>query len=76
MTTLKLTKEDVLNDIERFEKRIQITQEKLTALPQKATGYKERKKLKFKRRILRQEIEHVKRLIAIAKETLPEYGHN
>jgi hypothetical protein len=72
MSPLKLTRKEILNDIEVFKERIRAAEEKISALLQKAKGYKERKKLKFKRRALEQEIEHVKGLIAIAKEALME----
>ena len=72
MTPLKLTRKEILDDIEVFKERIRATEEKISALPQKANGYKERKKLKFKRKVLEQETEHVKGLIAIAKEALME----
>lgn len=72
MTYLELTEENILKDIEVFKKRIRNAQEKIAALPQKATGYKKRKKLKLKRRVLEQEIEHVKGMIAIASEALKD----
>lgn len=67
MTTLELTRRDILNDIEVFKERIRRAQEKLAALPEKANGYKERKKLRLKRRALKQEIERVNGLIMIAE---------
>jgi len=72
MKYLELTRKDISNDIEVFKKRIRNAQEKLTALPQKASEFKERKKLKLKRRVLKQEIEHVQGLIAIASEALKD----
>ncbi len=70
ISLLKLTRKEILNDIEVFKERIRAAEKKIAALPQKANGYKERKKLKLKRRVLEQEIEHVKGLIAIASEAL------
>jgi chromosome segregation ATPase len=70
MSPLKLTRKEILNDIEVFKERIRASEEKIAALPQKANEYKERKKLKFKRRALEQEIKHVNGLIAIARGAL------
>lgn len=61
-------------DIEGFKDRIYMAQQKLSALPRNVAGYQERKKVKFKRRTLKQEIKHVKRLIRIAKDALEEIG--
>ncbi len=67
---MKLTRKEILNDIEVYKKRIRAAAGKIAELPQRTNGYKELKKLKFKRRILDQEIGHVKELIAIASEAL------
>lgn len=72
MGPLKLTRKQILNDIEVFKERIRAAEKKIVALPQRANGYKERKKLKLKRRVLEQEIEHAKGLIAIASEALKD----
>lgn len=72
MATLELTRREIFNDIEVFKKRIRNAQEKLAVLPQLANGYKERKKLRLKRRVLKQEIEHVDGLISIASEALKD----
>ncbi|UCE55763.1 MAG: hypothetical protein JSV31_10015 [Desulfobacterales bacterium] len=72
MTTLNLTTKDILSDIEGFKERIYKAQQKLQILPKNSPGPQERKRMKFKRRILEQEIDHVKRLIRIAKEALGE----
>lgn len=63
-----LTDEDIRKDIRGFEKRIQEAKAKLAKLPETVRPWQARKKLKEKRRILTSEIEHVKRLITIAKE--------
>jgi hypothetical protein len=76
MSPLILTQKQILDDIGIFQQRIRNAQEKLAALPQKANGYKEQKKLKFKRRVLKQEIKHVKGLISIASQALPDDGCN
>jgi len=70
MRPLKLIRKEILNDIEVFKERIRAAEKKLAALPQKANGYKERKRLKLKRRVLEQEIEHVNGLIVIARGAL------
>ena len=69
---LELTRENILNDIEIFEQRIRAAEEKIAALPQTANGYKKRKKLRLKRRVLKQEIGHVNGLIAIASKALED----
>jgi hypothetical protein len=71
---LNLTLENILKDIEGFKDRIYKAQQKLSALPKNVTGYRERKKIRFKRKTLEQEIEHVKRLILIARDALEEMG--
>ena len=70
MKQMILTRKDILTDIERFEDRIRRAKKKLAALPPMASSFKERNKLKTKRRQLIQEIEHVKGLIRIAKEAI------
>jgi predicted nucleic acid-binding Zn-ribbon protein len=69
---LILTNEDIQEDIRGFEKRIQDAREKLSKLPQKAVSWKEHKKLDEKKRILNEEINHVKNLISIAEEALTD----
>lgn len=72
MKTLNLTKNDMRQDILDYQERIRIAQQKLSALPKNVVGYQERKKARFKRKVLEQEIEHVKRLILIASDALEE----
>jgi hypothetical protein len=67
---LLLTNNDIREDIRGFEKRIQDARDKLAALPGTAGTWQARKNLKEKRRILKSEIAHVKRLIHIATEAL------
>jgi len=67
---LNLTQDIILDEIEEYKKRIQAAQQKLSALPKTPHGPQERRKIKFKRMVLKQEIEHVKGLIRIAKEAL------
>jgi hypothetical protein len=67
---LILTDADILADIIAYEDRIGDAQEKLDALPADADTWKEKKKLKEKRRALGDEIRHVRNLINIAEEAL------
>ena len=67
---LLLTDEDIMKDIKEFEKRIQAAREKLSELPKTAETWQARKKSMEKGRILESEIEHIKRLMAIAVEAL------
>ncbi len=72
MDTLNLTKKDIQQDILGYQERIRTAQQKIAALPKNAPGSQERKRIKYKRRVLEQEISHVKGLIRIAKEALVE----
>jgi hypothetical protein len=67
---LNLTKDDIQSDIEAFEDRICVAQQKLSLLPSVASTYKERRKIKSKKFILVREIDHVRGLISIAEEAL------
>jgi hypothetical protein len=67
---LNLTQDIILEEIEEYRKRIRTAQQKLSALFQNAHGPQERRRIKFKRRVLEREVEHVKGLIRIAKEAL------
>lgn len=67
---LNLTQDIILDEIEEYRKPIWEAQQKLSALPKNPAGFQERKKTDFKRRVLVQEIEHVKGLIRIAKEAI------
>ncbi len=69
---LILTDEDIRQDIRAFNKRIQDAREKLEALPDHVGTRKEQKKLAEKKRILIDEILHVKGLISIAREALTD----
>lgn len=73
-----ITTEDIKKDIQKFQNRITIAREKLAALPERSSSYKERKKLQTQKRNLRNEIEHCKCLIAIAQEGLKrsKYQHD
>jgi hypothetical protein len=70
IVALNLTQDIILDEIEDYRKRIGDAQQKLSALPKNPAGFQERKKTDFKRRVLGQEVEHVKGLIRIAKEAL------
>ena len=65
-----ITNEIIREDIENFNKRIRDAKTKLKDLPEGYLSYQEHKKREKKRHILESEIEHVKRLIHIAKEGL------
>ena len=69
---LILTNDMVLDDIAGFQTRIHIAREKLDALPATAIDWKEHKKIKAKRRELKGDISHIKKLIGYAKEALEE----
>lgn len=63
---IELTDEMILADIKGFEARIQMTKDKLAALPAEPSSWKERKI----RRELESEISHVQGLITIARSAL------
>lgn len=67
---LILTDTDILKDIEDFEMRIQAAQNKLASLPEGHLTITEHKKREASRRVLTDEIKHVKNLINIAREAL------
>jgi len=67
---LMLTNEDIREDIRGFEKRIQDAKKKLAKLPETAGTWQDRKKLAEKKRILNDEIRHVRKLIDMAQEAL------
>jgi hypothetical protein len=67
---LLITDEDIREDIRGFEQRIQDARDKLSALPATAETWQARKKLKEKRKILTDEIKHVRNLIGIGTEAL------
>lgn len=69
---IRLTDEMVLNEIESFEDRIKIAKLALASLPATAANYKDRKKIQVRRRVLQDEINHVYRLISIAKEAMDD----
>jgi hypothetical protein len=71
-----ITDKVIKNDIAEFEQRIQAAREKLDALPATAIERKEHKKIKAKRRELKSEITHVKKLIGYAKEALENETKN
>ena len=65
-----ITDEGIRQDIEQFRERISKAQAKLNELPDTAWTPKDRKKLKTQRKVLVDEIAHVKGLINIAEEAL------
>jgi hypothetical protein len=72
MTILELTGDDILKNIEAYEKRIRNAREKLSELPAAGSTLKELKKIKNKRRALLSEIDHVRGLISMAEEALTQ----
>ena len=72
MTTLELTREEILDDIKGYQERICKAQEKLSELPAKGKTGKQTWKINNTRRKLLQEIEHVERLKSWAQEALNE----
>ena len=73
MTTLELTREEILEDIKGYQERICKAQEKLSELPATVSTVKERRRVKNKRRIFLTEIDHVQGLISIAEEALNQF---
>ena len=68
---LELTDEMILNDIAGFEDRIAAARVKLAGLQESSpSGWKERKRLKAKRRELEGEVVHIDNLISIARSAL------
>ena len=67
---LELTPEMIRVDIAGYRDRIEAARRRLAKLPEGQVPYPEHKKREEARRILLAEIEHVKRLIQIAGETL------
>jgi hypothetical protein len=67
-----LTDEDILKDIEAFKQRIYEAQAKLAVLRADHASWKARKAAMNKRRILKADIEHCKRLISIAESALQD----
>ena len=69
---MTISRADIEQDIEGFEKRIAGIQEKLSELPAKGKTGKQTWKINNTRRKLLQEIEHVERLKSWAQEALNE----
>jgi hypothetical protein len=65
-----ITDAELKKDLEGFYERLQIARNKLANLPAGHLPYQEHKKREQARRILEDEINHVKRLIGIAEEAL------
>ena len=71
---MDLTDEMILADIAGFEDRIAVARKKLAGLKEStSSNWKERKRLKTKRRELKTEVEHVLNLIALARSALTPY---
>ena len=69
---MTISRADIEQDIEGFEKRIAGIREKLSELPAKGKTGKQTWKINNTRRKLLQEIEHVERLKSWAQEALNE----
>jgi hypothetical protein len=67
---LILTDDDIREDIRGFERRIQDAKDKLAALPEGYLPYQEHKKREKARRVLEDDVAHVRRIIHIAEESL------
>ncbi|NQT70088.1 MAG: hypothetical protein HQ552_10955 [Desulfobacteraceae bacterium] len=65
-----LTTEEIKQDIEGFQARIDAARKKLAMLPGGRLAYPEHKKREMHRRQLESEIEHVHKLIGYATEAL------
>jgi hypothetical protein len=72
METLNLSKEDILNDIEVYQARLDRIRDRLQELPAKGSNVYEGGKVRATRRRLRAEIKHVQGLVALAREALAE----
>jgi hypothetical protein len=67
---LILTNEMIRSDLAGYQGRLQAARDRLAELPTAAGTWPEQKKLKEQKRILRDEIKHVRYLMAIATEAL------
>jgi hypothetical protein len=67
---LLLTNDMILEDIKNYEKRIRDAKAKLSDMPETAGTWKGQKKVNHKKKILQDEIKHIKRLVLIAEEAL------
>ena len=64
--TMQIIDETIREDIEKFNDQISKAQAKLAALPATAGTYKDRMKLKAKRKALVDDISHVRGLIRVS----------
>jgi hypothetical protein len=72
METLNLTEQDILNDIEVYQARLDRIRDRLQELLAKGSNVYEGGKVRATRRRLRAEIKHVQGLLAMAREALAE----
>jgi hypothetical protein len=63
---MKLTTQDIEQDIAAFEARLSAARDKISKLPEGYLPYREYKKREHARRVLNDEIDHVENLIRIA----------
>ena len=71
---LNLSETDILEEIEVFKLRRQEAQEKLNKTPETLGPWKARKATMAKRKTLEAEIDHVNKLIVIARSALSGGG--
>ena len=67
-----ITDETIKKDIERYVKRIEKAEHRLSELPDNVYGWSGQKERNRKQRILLDEIRHCQNLISIAREGLSE----
>lgn len=67
-----LTDEELQQDLNKLYERLADSRYKLSELPSSVDSWKEQKKLDKKKKILRDEIKHIRKLIAIGQGAL--YG--
>ena len=70
---LKLTKEDIEQDIIYYRARLDRIRDRLATLPANPRTWQERKKAMTERQRLEAEIRHVRQLIEYATEALNEF---
>ncbi len=72
MKSVEISIEAIERDIKIFKERIEQAQEKLAGLPKTAGAYRDRNKLEVKRHALEQEVDHIRKLIQIAREGIEQ----
>ena len=72
MAGLILTKEEIQQDIEAYNQRLEGARLKLSALPDGVSDWKQRKKVQASRRALESEIANVRQILLYAADALRE----